>query len=300
MTPKRILVTGAAGFTGRYFLRAAGILGYECIAVSQNSSQTLKDADRVIECDLLDFVKLNKVLDEVNPDYIVHLAAISFVRHGSAEDIYRTNIVGTTNLLDATLKQCPDIEKVLVVSSGNVYGNADKLPITEQTVFKPENDYGVSKCSMELAIKVRMNDLPIVVTRPFNYTGVGQAEHFLVPKIVNAFKKSQRTIELGNLDVARDFSDVRDVVTAYLELLRRDVLSECFNVCSGHSISLLRIIGKLNSIAGYDIEVSVNEQFIRGNEIKELYGNEKKLRDMIGMYRKYNFDDTLKWMYSEK
>jgi nucleoside-diphosphate-sugar epimerase len=251
------------------------------------------------ECDLLDFARVKQVLNKMQPDYVVHLAAISIVGHGSAEDIYRNNVVGTTNLLDGIIDQCPNIQKVLVASSGNIYGNADRLPIIETASYKPENDYAVSKCAMELAVNVRFSRLPIVITRPFNYTGVGQAEHFLVPKIVKAFKAGQTLIELGNLDVARDFSDVRDLVSAYIRLLESDSYSEAFNICSGQSISLLSIIDSLNELAGYQISVTVNPNFVRTNEIKELYGSDKKLTKLIGRYRKFCFDDTLAWMYTE-
>jgi len=299
MNPKRILVTGASGFTGQHFLKSAVALGYECIALSQRGKEPLANTVKVIECNLLDFAKINQVLKEIQPDYVVHLAAISFVSHGSTEDIYRTNVVGTVNLLDAIVAKCPNIQKVLVASSGNIYGNAINLPITEQAGFKPENDYAVSKCAMELAVNIRFSLLPIVITRPFNYTGVGQAEHFLVPKIVKAFKAGQTHIELGNLDVARDFSDVRDLVSAYIGLLESDSHSEAFNICSGQSISLLSIIDSLNELTDYQISVTVNPNFVRANEIKELYGNDKKLTELIGNYRRFCFDDTLAWMYTE-
>lgn len=299
MNPKRILLTGAGGFTGQHFLKSAAVLGYECFALSQSGNAPLANTVKVIECDLLDFAKINQVLKDIQPDYVVHLAAIPFVAHGSTEDIYRTNVVGTVNLLDAIAAQCPHILKVLVASSGNIYGNASNLPITEQAAFKPENDYAVSKCAMELAINIRFSLLPIVITRPFNYTGVGQEEHFLVPKIVKAFKVAQTHIELGNLDVARDFSDVRDLVSAYLGLLESDCHSEAFNICSGKSISLLSIIDSLNALAGYQMNVTVNPDFVRANEIKELFGSDEKLRALIGPYRKFCFDDTLAWMYTE-
>jgi nucleoside-diphosphate-sugar epimerase len=299
MAGRKLLLTGASGFTGRYLLKSAVALGYECIAISQKGTLPIESAANVIECDLLDFDKVKQIVAEIEPDYVVHLAAISYVGHGSTKDISQTNIVGTTNLLDAIAKQCTDIQKILIVSSGNVYGNAISLPITERSVFNPENDYGVSKCSMELAVKIRMDSLPIVITRPFNYTGIGQAEHFLVPKIVRAFKSGQTHIELGNLDVARDFSDVRDVVAAYLGLLESEAQSEVYNVCSGKSVSLLNIIDKLNALAGYEINVKVNPEFIRSNEIKELYGCENKLRALIGPYRKYTFEDTLNWIFND-
>jgi len=297
MKQPKILITGGVGFTGRYFMEEATTLGYHCIALIQNGSNVVDDAIDVVECDLLNRSRVSKVVAEVQPDYVVHLAAVSFVGHGSVEEIYKTNIVGTTNLLDAIASECPNIQKVLIASSGNVYGNTSILPITEMAELNPENDYGVSKCSMELAIRIRMRNLPIIITRPFNYTGIGQAEYFLVPKIVNAFKDKKPLIELGNLDISRDFSDVRDVVSAYLGLLESNSSSEIYNVCSGKSISLFSIIQELNELAGYEIDVKVNASYVRDNEIKELYGSEKKLNKLLGSYRKYSFDDTLEWMY---
>ena len=105
---------------------------------------------------------------------------------------------------------------------------------------------------MELATRL-YEDLPIVLSRPFNYTGRGQSPNFLLPKIINAFKDSKRAIELGNLDVSRDFSDVRDVVAAYLRLRETDIPAPAYNICSGTATSLLSVIETLNELAGYDI-----------------------------------------------
>lgn len=295
-----ILVTGASGFTGRWFIAAAISQGYRCIGVSQSANTVLPGNTPNKVCDLTDFAAVQAVIQEVKPDYVVHLAAISFVAHGSTRDMYLTNVVATTNLLDAAIKHCPNIKKVLIASSGNVYGNTTSLPITEQTPFAPANDYAVSKVAMEYAVSLRMAQLPIVVTRPFNYTGVGQAEHFLLPKIVAAFRHKQTSLELGNLDVARDFSDVRDIVRAYLKLLAAEVSSDVFNLCSGQAVTLRQVITQVEQLAGYAITISVNPAFVRANEVKELYGTEQKLLRVIGTYRQHtSLRDTLAWMLQQ-
>ncbi|NVK02939.1 MAG: GDP-mannose 4,6-dehydratase [Oceanospirillaceae bacterium] len=191
------------------------------------------------------------MVKSVQPDYVVHLAAVSFVNHHNVSDIYVANIVATTNLLDALISQNTKVKKVLIASSGNVYGNPIGLPIDEKAQFIPENDYGVSKVAMEYAARLRMRRLPIVIARPFNYTGFGQSEKFLVPKIVAAFKRHDPVLELGNLDVARDFSDVRDVVSAYVRILRSNVEGEVFNVCSGKSVPLREVIRICNKLTGH-------------------------------------------------
>lgn len=293
-----ILITGATGFTGRWFARAAVAEGYRCVGTSISNSGEDRDFAALYRCDLNNRAQIETVLQQVKPDYIIHLAAISFVAHGLVQDIYQTNVIGTVNLLDAVKAVCPGIAKILVASSGNVYGNSVELPISEHTALAPANDYAVSKVAMEYACKVRHAELPIVITRPFNYTGVGQAEHFLLPKIVAAFKRQQATLELGNLAVARDFTDVRDVVSAYLKLLASDVTQGVFNVCSGKPTSLLEVIELMQQIAGYNIEVKVNPAFVRANEVKSLYGAEHKLVAQLGMYRQYaDLMDTLAWMY---
>lgn len=299
---KTILLTGAAGFTGQHFIRLANQAGYQCIALVHK--KTDQAVDGLVDCqavvaDLTDKVALKQQLTDLTPDYVVHLAAVSFVAHGDAADIYRTNLIGTVNLLDCLIELGKPLKKVLIASSGNVYGNHSELPIHEELVPVPVNDYGVSKMAVELAASVRFVRLPIILVRPFNYTGVGQAEHFLIAKIVAAFKRKAPSIELGNLDVARDFSDVRDVVSTYLKLLESEAHSAVFNLCSGKAVSLLSVIEQLNTLAGYEIEVKVNQAFVRANEIKTLYGSNDKLSAVIGQQQQYQLSDTLRWMIQE-
>uniref|UniRef100_A0A486XXG6 UDP-glucose 4-epimerase n=1 Tax=Rheinheimera sp. BAL341 TaxID=1708203 RepID=A0A486XXG6_9GAMM len=298
---KTILVTGATGFTGRWFARTAKLQGFLCVGTSLSLSGLDADFALLYRCDLNNRAEIEQVLREVKPDYVVHLAAISFVAHGAVQEIYQTNVVGTVNLLDAIKMVCPDICKILVASSGNVYGNSANLPITEQTPLAPANDYAVSKVAMEYACQFRQTALPVILTRPFNYTGLGQAENFLLPKIVAAFKRRQPVLELGNLDVARDFTDIRDLVTAYLKLLTSECKDEIFNICSGKPVSLLQVIEMMQQIAGYDIELQVNPAFVRGSEVKTLYGSEQKLISVIGGYRQHvELAETLAWMYQSK
>lgn len=296
----KILITGASGFTGRHFISLANSLGYECIALSQKQSDSVVGCTQVIVADLKDKTQLKEKLLAVSPNYVVHLAGISFVAHGDVGEIYKTNTIGTLNLLDSLIELNLPLKKVLIASSGNVYGNNKELPINEGMSPAPVNDYAISKYAMELAAQLRFKKLPLLIVRPFNYTGVGQSEHFLIPKIVKAFKLNQPTIELGNLDVARDFSDVRDVVNSYVKLLESDSSSEQFNICTGKSTTLLSIISTLNQLADYEIKVDVNPSFVRDDEIKELYGDNHKLINAIGSYSSYVLEDTLKWMFESK
>ena len=291
---KRALITGINGFTGRYLRPELEAAGYRVFGTAHHGEETGVGI-RVV--DLCDRDGLRKVVAEVCPEVVAHLAAISFVAHGDAEAIYRVNIVGTRNLLEslAALDTRPRV--VLLASSANVYGNAPVELIDESVPPAPANDYAVSKLAMEHLARLWMDRLPIVITRPFNYTGVGQPPSFLLPKIVSHFQAGAEEIELGNTDVARDYSDVRAVVAAYRRLLELAPAGETFNVCSGIAYSLSDVLRMMAEIAGYSIEVKVNPALVRANEVKRLRGSCGKLRGLIGPLPAIPLEETLRWMF---
>lgn len=288
------LITGLKSFTGSYVkadLEASGyhVHGtvYGASAVDANtSSLDLCDKDAV--CDLI---------AQIKPDIVVHLAAITFVAHGNADEIYRTNIIGTRNLIVA-LSECPHQPRIcLLASSANIYGQTMIDPIDEAVTPNPMNDYAVSKLAMEYMARLWMDKLPITIVRPFNFTGVGQDPKFLIPKIVNHYRQGDKEIELGNLDIARDFSDVRFIAKAFAKLAKKAPAGETFNLCAGKAHSLQEILDMMESIAGYKIKASVNPAFIRENDIKVLRGSGEKLFQTIGLKSAFSFKDTLSWMY---
>jgi GDP-6-deoxy-D-talose 4-dehydrogenase len=288
------LITGLQGFTGNYLAAELEAAGYQ---VCGTIYDTTADRPGGFLADLGDREAVQKVVTEVRPDVVVHLAAISFVAHGDAEAIYRTNVVGTRNLLQALAELDAPPRAVLLASSANIYGNAPVDPILESTPPSPANDYAVSKLAMEYMARLWMERLPIVLVRPFNYTGPGQAPHFLLPKIVDHFRRGAEEIELGNLDVARDFSDVRTVVAAYRRLIERVPAGETFNVCSGKAVSLEEVLALMADIAGYRIRVRVNLAFVRENEVKRLRGSNAKLVETIGTLDTIPLEQTLRWMF---
>jgi nucleoside-diphosphate-sugar epimerase len=182
---------------------------------------------------------------EVQPDVVVHLAAISFVAHDDVAAIYQVNVMGTRNLLEAVARLARRPRAVLLASSANIYGNAEVPEIDEAVPPAPANDYAVSKLAMEYMARLWMDCLPIVIARPFNYTGVGQDVQFLLPKIVGHFQRGERFIELGNIDIELDFSDVRVVAKVYAALLDKAPAGEIFNVCSGSVHSLRDVLGMM-------------------------------------------------------
>ncbi|WP_336367013.1 NAD-dependent epimerase/dehydratase family protein [Marinobacter sp. C2H3] len=289
---QRVLVTGSEGFTGRYLVEELEGAGYEVVGLGSHESS----AKGYIQADLTEVEALKAAIADVQPDVVIHLAALAFVGHGDPNAFYRVNLMGTRNLLEALGASGKTPESVLLASSANVYGNQKEGELTEHTPPAPANDYAVSKLAMEHMARTWLPALPITLVRPFNYTGVGQADSFLLPKIVSHFKRKASVIELGNLDVWRDFSDVRAVVQAYRKLIERKPVGETFNVASGRTHSLREVLALCTELSGHELEVRVNPAFVRANEVKTLCGNADKLRACIGDWKTPELKDTLRWM----
>ena len=296
---RKILVTGADGFTGRYLAAELQRAGYEVHGLVHKpvASGKVPGVSALHLADLSDAARLAAVVNEVQPDKVAHLAAIAFVAHGDIEAIYRTNLVGTRHLLEALAQSNAPLDAVLLASSANVYGNSVGGVLDENTPPAPANDYAVSKLAMEYAARLYAGRLPLIMARPFNYTGVGQAESFLIPKIVNHVRRRAPLIELGNLDVARDFSDVRNVVQLYRRLLEAPAaVGQTLNVCSGQAWSLNDVLAMVREISGHDFEVRVNPAFVRQNEVKTLLGSRARLDAVVGEVPEIALRDTLRWM----
>ena len=294
----KVLITGADGFTGRYLAKELSDAGHEVHGlVHLPMPDGVEGVSQLHVANLCDLPALSAVMQAVQPEKVAHLAAIAFVAHGDVSAIYNTNLVGTRNLLESLVLSKSPLSAVLLASSANIYGNSVGGMLDESTPPAPANDYAVSKLAMEYAAALYADRLPVIIARPFNYTGVGQAESFLIPKIINHVRRKAPVIELGNLDVARDFSDVRNVVRVYHRLLEApSAVSQAFNVCSGKAWSLNEVLSMVREISGHDFEVRVNPAFVRQNEVKTLLGSRSKLNEATGVMQEIEFRETLRWM----
>lgn len=291
---KKVLLTGVDGFTGKYVAKELIEKGYQVVGLVYKHA-----AEGQVACDLTDKQAVKDCLTEVKPDYVVHLAALSFVGHADQKAFYDVNVFGALNILEAAKELGLTFKKMIFASSANIYGSPIGVEKIDESVSPaPVNHYAMSKLAMEYMLKLWFEQFPLVITRPFNYTGPGQAEQFLIPKIVSHFKQKSPDIELGNIDVYRDFSDVRDIAKAYVSLLESDVCSEVVNLCSGNVSSLSSIIEQMERIAGYKINVKVNPAFVRANEIKVLGGDNSKLISLTGFKPTITIDKTLLDMYN--
>jgi len=277
----RVLVTGLDGFTGQYLKEELEKHGHQVIGLT---------------ADLTDSEAVFNEVKSCRPEAVVHLAAIAFIGHKDANEFYRVNLIGSRNLLTSLASASENLQSVLLVSSANVYGNASEGILKEDTPVNPANDYAVSKVAMELMAGQWKERLPLFIVRPFNFTGVGQSESFLLPKIAAHFRSRAPVIELGNLDVWRDFSDVRAVAEAYRRLLEVRPTGQTINVSSGRTHSLREVLTTAEELTGHSPEIIVNPAFVRENEVRTLCGDNSRLKSLIGAWESPPLTDTLKWM----
>lgn len=286
----KVLVTGAQGFTGKYICEFLRLKGYRVFGVG---SETPANTEFDFSCDVTNTTELTKILDKVAPHYIVHLAAISFVQHSNTAEIYQVNILGTESLLQAILNSKLNPQSVLLASSATVYGDQSNEVLSEDLVPNPKNHYGISKFGMEQVSKNYFTKIPILVVRPFNYSGPGQSINFVIPKIVHHFKSKAAKIELGNLDIFREFNDVDFVCKIYFELMLSGVHSQIVNVCSGKIYSLQEVLDEVTKLSGHHLQVFQNPSFMRADEVKRLSGSTTKLETIIKKIPETSLHKTL-------
>jgi nucleoside-diphosphate-sugar epimerase len=291
---KKVLITGIDGFTGVYLESLLKRADYDVYGTVFPKSAH----DKHLYCDISDKQDILSALSAVKPDYVIHLAGISFVPHSDFKQIYDVNLIGTIHLMEALLELNMSPRKVILAGTANVYGNPSVKVIDEDVCPAPLSHYAASKLAMEYMARNLFDQLNILITRPFNYTGSGQGGHFLVPKIVNHYREGAKKIELGNLEVVRDFTDVRFVAEVYMMLMECDAMSEIVNICSGTGVALMDIIRTMNKLAGYEMQIQTNPAFIRKNEVSSLVGSNRKLSSFTGGLKPHPLEDTLKWMFS--
>jgi len=285
----RALITGGKGFVGHWLAEHLASRGDD-VAICD------------IETDVADQDALDPVVAAAAPDAVYHLAALTHVGESweVPAEVLRVNVLGTAAVL-AAARRLANAPTVLVVSSAEVYGIVAEgdLPLTEAQPLSPVTPYAASKAAAEqVALQAwRGYGQPVVVVRPFNHVGPGQAPTFAVSalarRIVEARRAGQPTLPVGSLTTRRDFTDVRDVVRAYRLLIEGGEPGTVYNVCSGHDVAVAEVAARLLSLAGTELELVTDPALVRPVDVPVLRGDPGKLEGVTGWKPEIPLDDTL-------
>lgn len=283
-----VLVTGHSGFVGQHFSQRTA----SCALNRNGEAVDLRDRDALTE-----------VIGEINPTQVLHLGALSYVPDSFAypEQTFAVNFTGTLNLLTA-LKRNNFSGRVLYIGSGDMYGHveADCLAVRESQPLKPRNPYAVSKVAAEaLCFQWSQTEsFDIVMARPFNHIGPGQGEQFAISDFARqltqiSLGRREPILTTGNINVTRDFTDVRDVVAAYQLLLERGENGQVYNVCSGVETSVRSLVEAMIRMLDIDVALQTDAQRVRPNEQQRMVGDPGKIQQGLGWTPAVTLDRSL-------
>lgn len=304
----KVLVTGGTGFVGGHLI---GSLRHEFgadvdICLTSKSGETSLSDLPVVPLDVTDEAAVMSAIARFRPDHIIHLAGLAAVPAASAQAnvAWQVHVFGTLNLANAILRHAPECTLVFI-GSGQVYGSTARLglPLTEQALLAPTNDYAVTKAAADLALgAMAERGLRCVRMRPFNHTGPGQSEEFVIPSFAMQIARIESNqqppvIHVGNLDAERDFLDVRDVTTAYACVVARsEVLSHgmILNIASGIPRRVGDVLDRLIQISGTEIAIEQDSSRLRAVDTPRFVGDATRARDVLGWHPRCEFDETLR------
>ncbi len=273
-----VLITGGHGFVGKHLQRQLG------------------DRALLAEADVTDPASLAEAVASTSPDAVVHLAAMSSVADSwsGTQEVWRVNVLGTVNVLEAVRAEAPQA-RVLVVSTGQVYGQAEKIPTPEESPIAPLSPYAASKAAAELACG--QSSLEVMITRPFQHEGPGRDERFAIGSWTRQIARLEASgggaIQVGDLTSRRDITDVRDVCRAYELLLDPTVPAGAYNVASGKAVAMQEVLDLLVAQARCSVEVEVDPARSRPTDLTAVCGDASKLRAATGWTPTISLEQTL-------
>lgn len=298
---KKVLITGAGGFVGNYLIKEFSNHDYVVIACDIKKNDTFNNEVIYYDMNILDKRRVEEVLEENKPDYLINLAAISSVglSWNIPDKTMEVNVIGTLNILEAVYKKCPNC-KVLLIGSSEEYEMKNE-PLKEEDAINANNPYGISKIAQENFAKLyrQKYGLNIVCTRSFNHTGIGQLEQFVIPsfcKQVVEIDKSGKPgkIYVGNLSAYRDLSDVKDIVKVYRALLENETKDLIYNVGSGKVYKIEDLLNYIISLCHQKVEIVIDKEKVRPIDTPYICcDNSKTAKYFDGT----DIKDTIKEMY---
>jgi GDP-4-dehydro-6-deoxy-D-mannose reductase len=299
---ERVLITGGTGFVGTHLIRFLKSHGSNIavIASGDGTSWQEPEVDYYV-VDIRRAADVRSVVHNVSPTLVYHLAGISAVdvSWDNPRLTFEVNVTGAYNLFEAAMS-LPSLPRILNVSTSQVYAASD-MTLSETSLVSPDNPYAASKAMAEM-LRVQYRKCiggGIVTARSFNHTGPGQTPNFVLPSIAKQFAEMEaglrpRRLTAGNLEVTRDFSDVRDVVLAYSALLEKGRIDEVYNVCSGSAVRLADIIRKFEAISGIAVEIETDPARLRCNEVSRILGDSTKIRTETGWSPQIPLEKTIR------
>lgn len=301
---KKVLIFGAGGFVGKYLCEEMIHHGYLVEASDVHRTEAILDAVGFFPCNILDAEQVEALLIDRQPDYIVNLAAISSV--GTSWKMpamtMNVNVTGALNILEAARKLTHSPEILFIGSSEEYTASAEA--ISEKTELNANNPYGISKMAQEKFVELyRLRyGLKIHYVRSFNHTGVGQRDSFVLPSFCRQTAEIESTgkpgtIHVGNINVQRDFSDVRDIVRAYRMILESNQDKTIYNVGSGKAYRLKDLLQYIISLSSQKITIVVDEDKYRPVDTTLVLCDCHKIQEELGWEPQYVIQDTLKEMY---
>ena len=302
---KKVLIFGCGGFVGKYLTDE---FTSNCYEVTGSDIRVPEWADdQFISCDLLNAADVKAVITKVMPDIIVNLAAISSVGQSwkNPQLTISVNVNGSLNILQA-VGSCygkDNMPKVMFIGSSEEYAPAS-APVNETSPLDSNSPYGISKMTQEsfAALYGKEFGIDVYLVRAFNHTGVGQADTFVLPswcKQAAEIDKSGKpgVMNVGNLKVRRDFSDVRDIVRAYRLIVEKGQPGKAYNVGSGVAHSLEDMLKTITSLSSQEITINVDPARIRPTDTPVICCDNSLIRSELGWTPEHDIFDTLKEMY---
>jgi len=315
----RALITGGYGFVGRHLAQHLASCGDDVAVtylpngersapVTSPAETPLPRTAQSMALDVTDKAAVTQIITLAQPDAVYHLAGRTFVPEGETDfdGVLQTNLIGTTNLLNAIAEHSPQT-KFLMVSSAEVYGDPwpGSLPYLETSVLRPASNYGVTKAAADLMTfkYAHRNGVHSIRVRPFPHIGPGQSDKFAISSFARQvaeihLKKREAVIKVGNLEAKRDYSDVSDIVRGYREALLNGKRGEAYNLCSGQSIAVGDILKKLIAIAEVEAEIEIDPERVRPIDVPDLYGSYQKAQKEFGWKPRIALDGTLASLFA--
>lgn len=306
----KVLITGIGGFAGSHLAdhivqhTDASVYGIVRDVEKDENLKQLGSAVQCSPCDITDFQSVFSVVKSIKPDIIFHVAGQAFVpsSFAHAAETFKTNVIGTINIFEA-VKACEINPRIIVVTSGEVYGETAGLPAyhTEHSVPQPVNPYAASKTSVDYIAQTykKYEGLNIVIARPFNHTGPRQKPNFVCSSIAKQIvtlrkEKAPLVLRVGNIKASRDFTDVRDIARGYWMLSQIDNSQNfIFNLCSGNIFSIEGVIRLYGEIIGEEFALNVEPKRLRGYDIQLLAGNASAIEKATGWKAEIPLKQTL-------